>query len=1167
MLRMASIRNPGILSSSSTSSSRRWVYDVFLSFRGMDTRNNFISHLYFALKQKGIFTFKDNEGLERGEFISPELLKAIEESKFAIVILSRNYASSTWCLDELAKIVECMKQMKMTVIPIFYDVNPSDVRKQMGTFAQAFAKHEKCFKKNIKKVQTWRDALREVANLYGWHLQDRPEAEFIQDIVKVIVDKLSSTFSIDTKSLPGIDFRVEKLKSHLVLESNDVRIIGIWGMGGMGKTTLARVVYDMVSNQFEACSFIANVREVYEKYGLLQLQQTLMNGLLMDKDMVVQDVDTGVFMIQNRLRHKKVLLILDDVNELDQIKKLAGENDWFGLGSRVIITTRDKHLLVSRKVDGIYEVEGLNCDEALHLFNMKAFGKEHPTKDYLELSKAFVRYANGLPLAIEILGSFLFNRSIAEWESELDRLKEFSEQTILSVLQISYDGLRDTEKEIFLNIACFFCDKDQDRVMEILNYLELYPKIGLRILIDKSLVKLQHNQLWMHDLLQEMGRHKVHQESPKDPGKRSRLWLYKDINNVLTRNTGTAAIQSIVLKLPKPKEAHWNLESFLKMHCLKFLIIDNVHLMHDPKHLPSDLIFLQWNWYPSKYFPSSLQAKTFESLKVIKLNKSLQLIEAPDLTKIPILEKLVLKYCLKLCELHPSVRVHKKLTLLNLKGCKNLRSLPRKFEMESLEILILSNCSKVKRIPEFGENMERVSKLYLDGTAISKLPTSIENLTGLASLDVGDCKNLMSLPSTFFNLKLTKDLNLSGCSKLLENLGITKSVVELDTQPLPSSNALFKTLKNLAFGGFKLLPFYSMPRNLDFMGLLSTSLLAMSSLTCLNLSYCNLNAIPNDICRLSSLQFLWLSGNHFVCLPESISQLSVLHMLVVEHCTSLRAFPKLPSSIDYIYGNGCTSLETIPDLLRPNSFRDRQLWISDSSKLADNEGLIDIFFAVIKKHSQGFDPFIYDIIIPGSEIPEWFSHQSMGPEVKLNIKKPYSNCWNEWMGISICVAFCPHPCHNKDSLHWLLIANGKEISSLPGTATIVVLSDNILLQYLSQSFKDNEEGLNVFRECYENGFSQIGLRIETGFKVKKCGFRMVYKRDTEDLNRFMAQRGNNDITPYEGINVQEDSFGHSAVVAEGNKAKRSCDNYDGAGPSGEGSSNDIPNPKRIKRLT
>ena len=158
---------------SSSSSSRRWIYDVFLSFRGMDTRNNFTGHLYAALQRSGIFTFRDNERLERGKSISPELLKAIEESRISIVILSKNYASSTWCLDELAKIIQCMKVMGITVLPIFYDVDPSDVRKQMGTFAQAFAEHEDRLKENIERVKTWRDALSEVANLTGWHSQDR----------------------------------------------------------------------------------------------------------------------------------------------------------------------------------------------------------------------------------------------------------------------------------------------------------------------------------------------------------------------------------------------------------------------------------------------------------------------------------------------------------------------------------------------------------------------------------------------------------------------------------------------------------------------------------------------------------------------------------------------------------------------------------------------------------------------------------------------------------------------------------------------------------------------------------------------------------------------------------------------------------------------------------
>ena len=135
------------------------------------------------------------------------------------------------------------------------------------------------------------------------------------------------------------------------------------------------------------------------------------------------------------------------------------------------------------------------------------------------------------------------------------------------------------------------------------------------------------------------------------------------------------------------------------------------------------------------------------------MNKSSNLIETPDFTKVPNLEKLVLEDCINLPGVHPSIGVHKKLTLLNLKDCKNLKTLPNKFEIKYLKILILSGCSKVRKIPEFEENMQCVLKLYLDGTAITKLPTSIGHLTGLALLNIRDCKSLTCLPSTIFNLK------------------------------------------------------------------------------------------------------------------------------------------------------------------------------------------------------------------------------------------------------------------------------------------------------------------------------------------------------------------------------------------------------------------------------
>ncbi|XP_040994252.1 disease resistance protein RUN1-like [Juglans microcarpa x Juglans regia] len=325
------------------------------------------------------------------------------------------------------------------------------------------------------------------------------------------------------------------MKALLHLEKNDVRIVSIHGMSGIGKTVIAKAVYNEVSDGFEGSTFLQDIKETSRQSdGLVKLQKILLIDILKNRDWPFENVDRGIYWIKKLLARKKVLIVLDDVDDVDQLHALAGNTDWFGAGSRIIATTKDEHLLKQLGNYEKYKVEELACTDSLELFSWHAFKMPHAMEDYHELSISVVKYTGGHPLALEVLGSFLLGRSITEWKSTVEKLQKMPDPHIRKILRVSFDSLDETTMDIFLDIACFFIGMDAEYVAKILHGCGFFPDIGISNLARRSVVIIDcHNKLRMHDLIRDIGREIVRESSCKDLGRRSRLWFHEDVLNVL----------------------------------------------------------------------------------------------------------------------------------------------------------------------------------------------------------------------------------------------------------------------------------------------------------------------------------------------------------------------------------------------------------------------------------------------------------------------------------------------------------------------------------------------------------------------------------------------------------------------------------------------------------
>ncbi|XP_056172795.1 disease resistance protein RPV1-like isoform X2 [Syzygium oleosum] len=785
-------------------------YEVFLSFRGSDTRAGFTDHLYTRLKDAGIRTFKDDEDLRKGEEFAPELLQAIKQSKILIPIFSKDYASSVWCLKEVVQMVECKNNGGQKIIPIFYDVAPAEVRHQTGDYEKAFLSHESKKRYDQKTIGDWRAALRAVGEINGHDLQSMPnrrEGKFVQTFTQKVFNELKKASLPVSDYLVSDDNQVDEIMKMIGAGTSETQIIGIHGMGGIGKTTIAKIIFNKFSRDFENCCFLSDIRETSKKNGIQHLQNQLISKILKTECMDIKDVDEGSQTIKDRLLNKQVLLLLDDVEERNHIKAFVGKRDWLGRGSKVIITTRNKDILEIPEVNCKYELSYMDDNQSLRLFSKHAFRRDSPLDEYIDQSKRAIGIAGGLPLTLEVIGSLLCGTKKEKWNLILKKLENVPHATVRSKLKISYDALDVQQRHIFLDIACFFIGYDKDILIHFWDESK-YPEETMEVLQNMSLIKIiEDNEVWMHDQLRDLGRDIVHQKSEMKIEKQNRVWDPKEGSDLLRIRKGKTEVEALCLKLDNQWQYRFTYEGFESLSYLRFLEVggsmgnfcaearllwhessSNVPPTNENSDLLPQLRWLSWHRIPPTFKIANFSMenvaildlssseitddwKGWRHMEVMKNLKVLDLSYCPHLKRTPNfsahsnLERLILSTCHSLTEIDRSIYRLKCLVSFDVSNCENLQRLPEEMggDLASLKYLSLSGCKSLKRLPDTIGNLESLVELDISYTRIKELPDSIGKLKNLKVVEM-QYSRISKIPDAFWTIEKLEEIRASRTS-------------------------------------------------------------------------------------------------------------------------------------------------------------------------------------------------------------------------------------------------------------------------------------------------------------------------------------------------------------------------------------------------------------------
>ncbi|EFH41576.1 predicted protein [Arabidopsis lyrata subsp. lyrata] len=682
-------------SSSSSSEILPKSWQVFINFRGAELRDNFISHLEGALALAGIKYYIDTKEVPSEDL--SVLFERIEQSEIALSIFSSKVteylngiskASGAENVDtfSLGSYEFPYSSLEISVTDVDYGMTPLKRQAMIDELCRVGGEH-------LNDIST----LSSNGNISSGHIEQSPPHY-------------------------GIELRLKELEGKIQFDCVETMIVGIVGMPGIGKTTLAETLYRKWEHKFERSMFFPDVSKMASQPGL---QKRLLEELLKDIHYKTGYTENEHEFCKDDLLEKKVFVVIDDVSSKEQLKSLFGQCDWIKKGSKIVITSSDKSLL-KELVDDTYVVPRLNSRDSLLWFTNHAFGLDDAEGNFVKLSTHFLNYAKGNPLVLRAFGVELRGKDEAYWEQRIGTLAQSSNKMIQYVLRKRYDELTERQKDAFLDVACFFKSENVSYVRCLVNSCESKSTMvwhDIRDLQDKFLVNISGGRVEMHDIVCTFAK-EIASQALTEENTKVHLMLrnYQDIICWLKNKLEMKNVRGIFLDMSEvPEETIFDSHIFSKMCNLRYLKIctsacpkqgEGIFTFDIYKEirLPLHKVrYLHWMKYPWEKLPSDFNPKNlvdlelpYSSIKQVwvgvkdtpklkwaNLSYSSKLTNLLGLSNAKNLERLNLEGCTSLLKLPQEMENMKSLVFLNMRRCTSLTFLQR-MNMSSLKILILS---------------------------------------------------------------------------------------------------------------------------------------------------------------------------------------------------------------------------------------------------------------------------------------------------------------------------------------------------------------------------------------------------------------------------------------------------------------------------------------------